>query len=128
MHLQILRLELAILLDACDSPRWKLLLDGEQRRSLRCTLEDVLGDLAGAAHAAPSLPVEWAQNRFSTRFEPHAQRATVRWSNNRGAAPRRDPCFGQRPVGSDFDRLKRHSRIDEDVLLCMEALLRPAWE
>jgi hypothetical protein len=52
----------------------------------------------------------------------------VRWSNNRGAAPRRDPCFGQRPVGSDFDRLKRHSRIDEDVLLCMEALLRPAWE
>ena len=64
MHLQILRLELAILLDACDSPRWKLLLDGEQRRSLRSTLEDVLGDLAGAAHAAPRLPVEWAQNRL----------------------------------------------------------------
>ena len=80
----------------------------------------------------PTLPLACPSNgrriAYSTRFEPHAQRATVRWSNNRGAAPRRDPCFGQRPVGSDFDRLKRHSRIDEDVLLCMEPLLRPAWE
>jgi hypothetical protein len=58
---ETLRLELVLLLEACDSPLWQQLLSAQQRRSLRCTLEDVLSALTGGP--APGT-LELAQQRL----------------------------------------------------------------
>ena len=39
---EILRLEIHILIDACDTARWRLLLNTAQRHNLKSTLHDVL--------------------------------------------------------------------------------------
>ncbi len=39
---EILRLEVQLLIDACDTARWRLLLNTAQRHSLKSTLHDVL--------------------------------------------------------------------------------------
>jgi hypothetical protein len=44
--LVILRLELVVLLDACDSPSWRSMLDAEHRIQLQATLKSVLRTLS----------------------------------------------------------------------------------
>jgi hypothetical protein len=46
---EALRIELVLLLEACDSPLWQDLLSPQQRRSLRSTLERALGSLTNGA-------------------------------------------------------------------------------
>ena len=60
--LMVLRLELIVLPDACDSPSWRLMLAHEQRRELRATLESVLRMLAAPADGGWHLMQ--AQNRL----------------------------------------------------------------
>ena len=62
MRLVTLRLELIVLLDACDSASWRLLLAQDERRELRATLESVLGMLAGPSEGGWHLMQ--AQNRL----------------------------------------------------------------
>ena len=62
MLLVRLRLELVVLLDACDSPSWRSMLAHEERRQLRATLESVLGMLA--VPVAGGWHLMQAQNRL----------------------------------------------------------------
>jgi hypothetical protein len=61
---EVLRLELALLLDACRSERWRLLLSISQRLSLQSTIEDVLDALNSSAETVPRDAIAWAQNRL----------------------------------------------------------------
>lgn len=63
-RVEILRLELILLLDACRSARWRTLLDTSQRLSLQLLLSDVLAALNQAPDEVPRGPIEWAQNRI----------------------------------------------------------------
>jgi hypothetical protein len=60
----MLRLELALLLDACQSERWRLLLNISQRLSLESTIEDVFDALNSSSEIAPQDAIAWAQNRL----------------------------------------------------------------
>lgn len=62
--LQIIRLELVLLIGKCDSPRWELLLDCAQRKTLRATLDDVLEALKNASASFHTFAIEMAQNRL----------------------------------------------------------------
>jgi hypothetical protein len=61
---EILRLELILVLEACRSARWRLLLDISQRLSLECLLRDVLDALNSSPEEFPCTTIEWAQNRL----------------------------------------------------------------
>lgn len=63
-RMQILRLELIVLLDACRAARWRLLLDADQRRTLEQCLSDVLDCLNTRFEEAPLRTLEGAQNRL----------------------------------------------------------------
>jgi len=60
----MLRLELALLLDACQSERWRQLLNISQRLSLESTIEDVFDALNSLSEIAPQDAIAWAQNRI----------------------------------------------------------------
>jgi hypothetical protein len=61
---EILRLELILVLDACRSARWRMLLERSQRLSLQYLLRDVLEALNSWSGEFPCTPIEWAQNRL----------------------------------------------------------------
>ena len=61
---EILRLELILLLDACQSERWRLKLDICQRLSLHSAIEEVLDALNSASEVVPQPAIGWAQNRL----------------------------------------------------------------
>jgi hypothetical protein len=62
LRVQILRLELIVLLDACRATRWRMLLSGEQRRALELRLSEVLECLNTRFEEAPLPTIEGAQN------------------------------------------------------------------
>lgn len=61
-RMEILRLELIVLLDACRATRWRMLLDGGQRRVLERCLSEVLDTLNTKFEEAPLHAIEGAQN------------------------------------------------------------------
>jgi hypothetical protein len=68
---EILRLELILVLDACRSERWRMMLDSSQRLSLECLLRDVLDALSTSSGELPCTPIEWAQNRLLDALLEH---------------------------------------------------------
>lgn len=64
LRLEMLRLELVVLLDRCDSARWQRLLTTPQRRALRMTLEAVLATLAVPCGELCLARLSEAQNRL----------------------------------------------------------------
>ena len=68
---EIIRLELILVLDACRSARWRMLLDISQRLSLECLLRDVLDALNSSSDELPGTPIEWAQNRLLDALLEH---------------------------------------------------------
>src|SRR5580658_529311 len=68
---EILRLELVLVLDACRSARWRMLLDRSQRLSLQYLLRDVLDALNSWSGEFPCPPIEWAQNRLLDALLEH---------------------------------------------------------
>ena len=59
-----LRLELLVMLDACDSPRWRAMLATDQRRNLRLMLTDVLEAIAVTPEDLTRHLIERAQDRL----------------------------------------------------------------
>jgi hypothetical protein len=68
---EILRLELILVLDACRSARWRMMLDRSQRLSLELLLRDVLDALNSSPGELPCTPIEWAQNRLLDALLEH---------------------------------------------------------
>jgi hypothetical protein len=68
---EILRLELILVLDACRSARWRMMLDRSQRLSLESLLRDVLDALNAWSGEFPCTPIEWAQNRLLDALLEH---------------------------------------------------------
>jgi hypothetical protein len=68
---EILRLELILVLDACRSARWRMMLDRSQRLSLECLLRDVFDALNSSSAEFPCRPIEWAQNRLLDALLEH---------------------------------------------------------
>lgn len=64
VRIEILRLEIVIVLEACDSAVWRTLLTASQRGFLRRALEGLLGDLAVAVGDAECGAIEQAQDRL----------------------------------------------------------------
>jgi hypothetical protein len=62
LRAEIVRLELIVLLDACRAMRWRMLLEGEQRRALDRCLSDVLEWLNAKFDEAPAQAIHGAQN------------------------------------------------------------------
>jgi hypothetical protein len=63
LRLEMFRLELVVLLDNCDSARWRSMLSPEHRLVLRATLEDLLATLAVPPDALGRAVVFQAQNQ-----------------------------------------------------------------
>jgi hypothetical protein len=70
-QIEILRLELILVLDACRSARWRTLLDKSQRLCLECLLRDVLDALNSSSEEIPCAPIAWAQNRLFEALLEH---------------------------------------------------------
>jgi hypothetical protein len=68
---EILRLELILVLDACRSARWRMMLERSQRLSLELLLRDVLDALNSWSGEFPCTPIEWAQNRLLDALLEH---------------------------------------------------------
>ena len=64
MNAATLRLELLVMLDACDSTAWRSLLEGGQRQNLRSMLNDVLEAIAVTPDALTRDVIECAQDRL----------------------------------------------------------------
>lgn len=62
LSLEILRLDLILLIDACDSRRWQLELTAYQRMSMRTVLVEVLDRLDAAVDDASRQCISEAQN------------------------------------------------------------------
>jgi hypothetical protein len=63
-RLEILRLELIVAIDACDSMRWRSRLDTSQRLSLKVVLVEVLHVLDAPVNEIPPRSIAQAQNRL----------------------------------------------------------------
>jgi len=68
---EILRLELTLVLEACRSEGWRMMLDRSQRLFLRLLLRDVLDALNSWSGEFPCTPIEWAQNRLLDALLDH---------------------------------------------------------
>lgn len=61
---EILRLELNLLLEACESARWRTLLTASQRLALKSMLQNVLQGLDFTHEGNPASALEWLQDRL----------------------------------------------------------------
>jgi hypothetical protein len=64
LHGQALRLELALLIEACGSRRWQALLDPLQRLGLQAMLEATLAALSDLGDGGHGAAIERAQNQL----------------------------------------------------------------
>jgi hypothetical protein len=71
LRAETLRLELALLLDACRSERWRRLLDISQRLSLQSMIGDVFDALNSSPEIVPQGVIAWAQNRLLDAILEH---------------------------------------------------------
>jgi hypothetical protein len=90
MRIVTFRLELLILLDACDGVRWRSMLRSEERQELRSTLRRVLEDLT--ADTLDSEILGCAQNRLLDAVLDHARVAFLRAWTSRGPRMSQGPC------------------------------------
>jgi hypothetical protein len=74
-RVEVLRLELMLLLDACGSGRWRAQLDSSQRQSLQSTLNAILDALDVSSEERFAGPIEWAQNRLLDAILGHCSTA-----------------------------------------------------
>jgi len=72
-RLEIVRLELLIALDACDSMRWRAHLSTSQRLSLRAVLTQVLTSLDASTDDVPRRAIAMAQNRLLESVLDHCR-------------------------------------------------------
>ena len=71
-RVQVLRLELILLLDACQSTRWRAQLDTGQRLSLQSIFDDILHVLDPSSEEEILRgPIESAQNRLLDAIQHH---------------------------------------------------------
>ena len=68
---EMLRLELAVLLDACQSERWRRLLDISQRLSLMLTIREAFDALSLASEIVLQDVIAWVQNRLLDAILEH---------------------------------------------------------
>ena len=68
---EIIRLELILVLDACRSARWRMLLDRSQRLTLEFLVRDVFYALNSSSGEFPCAPIERAQNRLLDALLEH---------------------------------------------------------
>ena len=80
---ETLRLELALLLDACRSERWRLLLNMSQRLSLMSIIVEVLDALNASSEIEPHEAIAWAQNRLLDVILEHCAAQRRRTSADR---------------------------------------------
>jgi hypothetical protein len=86
-RLKIIRLDLVVSADACDSMRWRSQLDASQRLSLKVVLVEVLHALDAPVDEIPPRSVAQAQNRLLDAVLYHCQalNETVDWLVRRAA-------------------------------------------
>jgi hypothetical protein len=89
-RLQILRLELIVALDACDSTRWRSQLDTLQRQSLGAVLLEVLDALDAPIDEIPRRSMPRAQNLLLDAVLEHRRALDERseWLERRTASAR----------------------------------------
>jgi hypothetical protein len=68
---QILRLELHLLLNACDTASWRLLLSGPQRQSLKSVLLEIQFAFDFDTARIPRLTIVSVQNRLLEAVREH---------------------------------------------------------
>jgi hypothetical protein len=79
-QMELFRLEVLVLLDACDSLRWQSLMSPQQCLELRATLRSLLRTLSGASDAPDSDVIGEAQNQLFDSLQHHLERAPhSRW-------------------------------------------------
>jgi hypothetical protein len=75
-QMEVFRLEVLLLLDACNSLRWQSLLRPQQRLGLRATLHSLLRTLSGPRDVPDSEIIGEAQNQlFDSLLRHHIERA-----------------------------------------------------
>lgn len=84
-RVQVLRLELILLLDACQSTRWRAQLDTIQRLSLQSIFDEILHALnTSSEEEILRGPIESAQNRLLDAIQRHLRdiaRGAGAWSS-----------------------------------------------
>jgi hypothetical protein len=87
-RLEILRLDLVVSIDACDSMRWRSQLDTPQRLSLKVVLVEVLHALDAPVGDSPPRSVAQAQNRLldAVLYHCRALNETADWPVRRAAS------------------------------------------
>jgi len=84
-RVQVLRLELILLLDACQSTRWRAQLDTIQRLSLQSIFDEILHALNTSSEEEISRgPIESVQNRLLDAIQRHLRdiaRGAGAWSS-----------------------------------------------
>ncbi len=74
---EILRLEIHLVLEACDSARWRLLLNVAQRHDLRIILQSVMLGLQQCAREPDTQALACAQNRLLDAVIQHCRHETL---------------------------------------------------
>jgi hypothetical protein len=87
-RIEILRLDLVVSADACDSMRWRSQLDTSQRLSLKVVLVEVLHALDAPVDEIPPRSVAQAQNRLvdPVLYQCRALNETAGWPVRRAAS------------------------------------------
>jgi hypothetical protein len=89
LRCEILRLELVVLIDACESAAWHTLLSLPQRSTLQATLQGVLDILSGC----PEIPSEAAVARAQDELlDAILHQHPVAASHSSGPSPQRVAC------------------------------------
>jgi len=68
---QILRLEIHLLIDACDTARWRMLMSKSERRCLKASLRNLLDGLGPFGSAESAHAIAAAQNRLLNAVLEH---------------------------------------------------------
>jgi hypothetical protein len=90
-QMEIFRLEVLVLVDACDSLRWQSLMNSHQRLGLRATLHTLLRTLTGPRDLSDSEIIGHAQNQlFDSLLRHHIEREHSR--PPRSATPGKADC------------------------------------
>ena len=85
-RLEIVRLELVVALDACDSMRWRSQLNAVQRRSLEAVLPDVLEAHDLSIDEILRRSIALAQNRLLDAVLEHCRALDDAWPAQRAAS------------------------------------------
>jgi hypothetical protein len=127
VRLEMFRLELVLLLDACDSARWRSMLRPEHLAALRADLDAVLKSLDAAADSPGCDAILAAQNRLFDAVVDHyagvfagaARPKTERANESAWRAPftQNGGCGPEAPLWLRIEPPKRRDgAVDRDVI------------